>query len=515
MFKCTEKRISYFFSFAGGAFGILAFAPFDFTISLLIALSILFFQLDKAHNIKTALIHGYLWGLGFFITGLHWFAFALAIDIERFFWLIPFALLAIQGFLAIYILVFAGLYKIKFKYSILHVYFISICWTLLEWLRGNLFTGFPWILSGYCFSKHDEISQLASITGIYGLSFLIALLSSSIYGLVKYKNKIHSFNVSIILTILFIIYLYGSQKIHSQQLNDTAMPKVLLVQSGVLAHKPDKNYAFKTFLTHLELTKTHYKDEDLIIWSESSHPFLIDKAQHHFGDLFKFLQPDAKVIMGSPTVTTDATNREYYWNSMLIVNQQGQIENYYDKVHLVPFGEYIPFQSYLPNIDIITENMGSYSFKDKMSNIKLNKHDARPLICYEAIFSNHPEDRSSKAQFIINITNDNWYGDSIGPYQHFSMAKYRAIEHGVPLIRVAISGISAIFDSYGRVEKHIALSQKGVVSAILPQALKSKPFYSAELESVLITFLLLCAIIILLFDRVKMSVDKNVDKAQA
>jgi apolipoprotein N-acyltransferase len=512
MFNTPSSRSPFLLSMGGGILAVIAFAPFNFVLSLVISICLLLFQIDKVDSSKKAALVGYFWGLGFFIAGLHWFAFALTIDLKRFFWLIPFSLIVIQAVLALYVALFAYLAKIQFKNNILRIYFLACCWTTLEWLRGALFSGFPWIISGYCFAKQDSISQLASITGIYGLSFTIIVISISIYSLIKHTDKSNCINCCFVLLITSGITFWGQYRIKSQDLAETKMPSILLVQPGTLAHKPSQEDGIKTFFQHLDLSKQNYRGEDIIIWSESAHPFLIDKEKNHFADLFNFIKADSKVIFGSPSITFDENQEKKYWNSMIVANQQGKIETYYNKMHLVPFGEYIPLQSFLPPLNIITENLGSYSASDKMRNIKLNEHVIRPLICYEAIFSDHPEDLDTKADFIINITNDNWYGDSIGPYQHLSMTKYRAIEHGKPLVRVAISGISAIFDSYGRTIEQIGLSQKGVVSATLPRPLRVKTSYSAKIEYFFILSLTIFSLIIFALNNRKQAVDKNVEK---
>lgn len=511
MFATPSKKASLLISAGLGSLAVFAFAPFNIVLCLITAVGGLLYQIDKVTNFKKAASIGYCWGLGFFITGLHWFSFALTVDLKRFFWLIPFSLVVIQAFLALYLAAFGALAKIPFKNSILRIYFLACCWTILEWLRGTLFTGFPWIIWGYCFAKYDAISQLASITGIYGLSFLIIIISISIYSLIKHTDKSNLINCCSVLILTLTLTYWGYHRIKTQDLAETSMPSVLLVQAGIPAHKTGREEGIKTFFHHLNLSKANYRGEDLIIWSESAHPFLIDKEKNHFADLFSFIKEGTKVIFGSPSITQDDKQKNFYWNSMIVVNHLGKIESYYDKMHLVPFGEYIPLQRYLPPLNIITENLGSYSAHKKMTNIKLNNHYARPLICYEAIFSTHPVDSGTKAQFIINITNDNWYGDSIGPYQHLSMAKYRAIEQGKPLIRVALSGISAIYDSYGRITAQIGLSQNGVVSATLPPPLRNDPFYFPQLEYAFIISLAACSLIIFALNSKNKAVDKNVE----
>lgn len=495
MSKAPGKYLLHILAIISGAIAIFAFAPYNFIPAFIISIVCLIFIIDNSPSGKRASLMGFLWGVGFFIGGLHWFAFALMVDWQRLFWLMPFSATILQAILALYIALFGFLCSIKFKNNFVRIYFLTCAWVAIEWLRGNLLTGFPWIISGYVFSKIDGISQLASITGIYGLSFIIICLSLAIYLLIKLKNLQSLINLIITLALTLTIQLYGVNKIAKQEIKNIPMPKVLVVQSGRLAHKPTRQEGINTFYTHLEMTKENYQNEDLIIWSESSHPFLIDKEHNNFGTLFDFLNPSSKVIIGSPTVTTDSAHKLTYWNSLLLVGKDGRIEKHYDKMHLVPFGEYIPFHKYLPPIEIITENLTSYSAQNKMRNITVDKYSFRPLICYEAIFSDHPIDAAVNADYIVNITNDNWYGDSLGPYQHFSMTKYRAIEQGVPLVRVAISGISAIFDSYGRVMNQINLSQKGLISAILPEPLASAPLYCAQLEYFLIFSLALLAFI--------------------
>jgi len=495
------RYLYHYLAIISGIIAIFAFSPYNFIPAFIVSIVALIFIIDKCENWKCACLMGFLWGIGFFIAGLHWFAYALMIDFQRLFWLIPFAATILQAVLALYIALFGFLCSIKFKNDFIRIYFLACSWTVIEWLRGNLLTGFPWIISGYVFSETDEISQAASVTGIYGLSLVIIVIALAFYLLFKLRNKASLVNLIVIIAVTLAIQLWGAKRIADHDLKEIKMPKVLVVQSGILAHLPSRKEGISTFYTHLDMTKQSYNNEDIIIWPESSHPFLVRKEQETFASLFSFINKDSKVVLGSPSITFDTKNNSYYWNSMLIINANGEIVNHYDKMHLVPFGEYVPLQKYLPPIKIITENfVKGYSAQDKMHNIKAGEFLFRPLICYEAIFSDHPQDSTSEANFIINITNDNWYGDSLGPYQHFSMTKYRAIEQGIPLVRVAISGISAIFDSYGRIIHKIELSQKGMISAILPAPLKSTPIYSARIEYFMIFIL---AVISLLFLRIR------------
>ena len=495
-FQLSKSKL-YIASIIAGVLAVFAYAPYGFLPAFIISIIILLFIIDHSKNLKSAITSGYLYGLGFFIGGLHWFCYALMTDFKRLFWLIPFSATTAQAFLALYIGIFGFLSFIKFKNEFYRIYFLACSWTIIEWLRGNLFSGFPWIISGYAFDGIDGVSQLASITGIYGLSFLILIISLSFNLLLKLRNSMALINFIIIAICTISIQYYGIKKIEQQDLNNKAMPQILLVQIGPTDHITNRKEALARFYDHLNLTKQYYSGEETIIWPESSHPFLIDIKQNQFGNLFNFMNEKSKLILGSPSVTYNSNdNSTNYWNSILSVNRDGTIENHYNKMHLVPFGEYIPFYQYLPPIKIITERSTSYSSQNKMEYIKINDHYFRPLICYEAIFSDHPIDPSHRADYIINITNDNWYGDSLGPYQHFSMTKFRAIEQGMPLVRVAISGISAVIDSYGRVVNKIDLNHKGVISSTIPQAQLHKALYSIRLEKIMIAiFALLAAIL--------------------
>ena len=486
----------YFLCFLAGASCVFSFAPFAILPIFVSAIIILMITIDSCINIKQVVLVGYLFGFGYFSGILHWLGLALFINPEKFLWMLPFALIVVQTVLALYIVIFVCLAFIKFSSNLMRIYFLACAWTVLEWLRGELFSGFPWLVSGYLFDGFDSISQLASITGIFGLCFLIILFSLSLYLLIKDSGKLHLVNFVFVCLLILSAHLYGKIKIEKQDFLDIKMPEVLAIQSGIKREIPSDDLAKKTFYQHLKLTKKYYREQEIIIWSESAQQFPMDISNDSFNGFFDFLNKKSKLIIGSTGITGQKNNFDL-WNSMLIIDHLGKINSYYNKMHLVPFGEYIPFEEYL-NFKIITEGLKSYSAQKQMKNLLINDHVFRPLICYESIFSNHQTDLATKANFIINITNDNWHENSFEPYQHFSMSKFRAIEQGIPMIRVAMSGISAVIDSYGRVIEQINLNEEGAISMTLPKPLLHPNLFSIKLENIIISFLTAFAIFLVI-----------------
>ncbi len=451
-------------SFAGGALCGLAFAPVFFAPGLF-ALSILLHQVKNSITKKQASCYGYIFGFGFYLSSLYWIAFGPAVFIEEFWWIIPFALVGLPLFLALFISLICYIAWHCKGNRYFHLWF-CILWIIYEWLIFWAFTGLPWSLLGYSFSFSLKLIQFASITGVLGLSFVAVYIGSAFFCKPEITER-----VSISLLMLTLIYVFGHTRLENNptQYHDI---KVRIVQPSIKqTAKWDPIDFWRNLDKHIILSNQDIqsgKNPDIIIWSEAAltapywHPQINRKLQEAFKDKKQIL------IFGGISDNQNTEKFELY-SSFVAINSDGKNLFEYHKSHLVPFGEYIPFGKYLP-MQKITHGLVDYT-PGKRRIISLDEYNLKihPMICYESIFANEIRISNKQADLIINITNDAWYGKSSGPYQHFEITKMRAIENGLPLIRSANNGISGIMDSYGRSLQTLKLNKIGVIDTLVPK----------------------------------------------
>jgi apolipoprotein N-acyltransferase len=462
----------YIFSLVLGAFLAFSFAPFHLSWLAILSFSGLFILIDDKSN-KEAFAIGWWFGFGQFIFGLYWISISLFTDISKFFWILPFSLFLIPAILAIYTgLTLLFVNSISKKFSIMgwrKILLLAVIWVFFEYLRGTLFTGFPWNLVGYNFMVSTPLSQISSITGIYGLS-LIAVIFYSSFALINKDSKIF---LGIVYSSFALIWLFGFYRIYSFKTEIIPEAKFRLVQPVIKqSDKWNSESRYQSFLENIKLSKQEgFNDVNYVIWSESAVPYIInDKLVTDIS----FASPrEGFVITGALRGKFQDESKklelDQLWNSIFVINSKFQNVANYDKNHLVPFGEYIPFSKYIPFISKITN--GSIDFSEGLGNktIKLNQNSPSfsPLICYEGIFPNNVIDNNNPPDFLLNLTNDAWFGNSSGPHQHFEMVRMRAIEYGMPVIRVANSGISGLVNPVGEIIDMIPLNQKGIIDVNL------------------------------------------------
>lgn len=495
-----------------GALLSLAFAPVHFFPILFISLPIFFFLLEDEKGSKKDIFWlGFAFGFGHFLSGIYWIAISLTVDASQFAWLIPFCLTIIPGILAVYFGILALIYKffdrhLSLKENYQKAILFSLAWLIAEILRSNLLSGFPWNLLGYAWMFNLEFSQVASIFGIYGLSLfacLVALIPTFFW---KRKassgDKLYSFiAVTAIALSLLCGYFYISDKkiVHSPQ------TIVRLVQGNVEQNlKWDGEERYKNFLKHVVLTNSkNPKDIAAVIWSESSIPYVLNKSPQLM-EYIKYAIPENGVLISGALRMKDnvAEAQEVdVWNSIFVLNKQG-ISDYYDKHLLVPFGEYVPFHKLLSFLfldNVVNEITGGgkgFSEGTGSRTLVVDGFSFSPLVCYEVIFSSKVVDKNHRPDVFVNLTNDAWFGNSSGPYQHFDMAKMRAIEYGIPLIRVANTGITAFVDQFGREFARLEMNEMDIVDVELIKSNGSTIY--ADFGHIPVGFVVLFLLIILI-----------------
>lgn len=475
-----------FLSFILGIISNLAFAPIFLYQILFFIIPILMDIIIKSSSFKRAFYLSYIFGFGHFFAGLYWISFPLTLAPE-FTWLIPFALLIPPILLGFFIAVPLSLtYKIPGKF--IKIISFPVIFILFEYIRSFIFTGFPWNLIGYALADNLAFAQIAYYIGIYGLGFILLITASSFYLLLIHKNFSSYIWIFLIIINWQVITYFGNQRLEN---NKTEFTNIYLriVQPCI---KADLQFEFQKFYRdlqeHIILSKAPSQEKiDLIIWSEASLPVIpYDYLDHSVKEIIKSIIPEEGYLFTSSIEEKNSGELKIY-TSLIGIEASGKKIFSYPKYHLLPFGEYIPFRSFI-NIDKITA--GTIDFTPGELGLYINKFKQipafKPLICYEAIFPGEAkqalksykvdfkEIESKDFEWLLNITNDVWFGNSIGPYQHFYMHRMRAIEQGKPLIRTANNGISAIIDSYGRIIKRLNLNEKNILDGYLPKAINGR-----------------------------------------
>lgn len=499
------QKIKIFFrnrlliAFLAGSSCALAFAPFYFFIAAVISLSIFYFLLENCDK-KSAAKVGFFYGFGYFLAGTCWISISLLVDAEKFAWLIPFALILIPSTLAIYFLLFAVSYKFfvkKFYLTKIHqrILAFTFFWLIFEILRSYLFSGFPWNLLGYIWMFDVIFAQSANIFAVYGLSglavltclFPILFLKLTPHFLTKKPFSEISFSDKIFAVILFLLFsanlIYGYCRIDDKKIIYDEKTKIRLVQGNVKQEmKWDVSEKYRNFIKHIELTNSQDIDGvKVVIWSETSVPYVIDEDSDELLRKLHLAVPnDGLLITGALRInyTDDSKSKiSDVWNSIFTINKSGVVDHY-DKHHLVPFGEYVPLQKFFPFIEKITDGAIGFSKGEGVKTVLTPYFSFSPLVCYEAIFPDEVVNRRSRPDLLVNLTNDAWFGNSSGPYQHFDMVRMRAIEQGISLARVANTGISGFIDPFGRVVFRINLNHIGIFDINLIKKLAPTVYYN-------------------------------------
>ncbi len=472
----TKKLyIEFIFLIFLGAATSLSLPPFNYIIVNFITLSLLFaFLIKRSEEIKNKKIfffYGWFFGFGYFITNLYWISISLTFD-ESFKFLIPITLFLIPAFLALFYGIISFLFFIlKTKKVISSFFLFSIIFGLLEYVRGSVLTGFPWNLIAYSFSNHLEILNITSVIGTYGFNlFCISLfISPTVFILRDTREDIWVCLFFLLITIVF--YLYGSQlkKNFTEAKINFIDHKIRVIGSNI---KLDRFYSnidpIAAIEDLIELSEPDKNEKIIFVWPEGILPGI---SQEKFGDykgLFEnHFNENHLLVLGINSKSVDKGAIKYF-NSLSVYDHSLNLLNSYDKINLVPFGEFLPLEHILKNIGLksLTNDYQSYSRGSERTIIKINESNFSlkflPLICYEIIYSgkifNNPN-----FDFIINISEDGWFGQSIGPKQHFTHSIYRAIESGKYVLRSSNNGITAIINPVGDIEQEVSFNETGYI----------------------------------------------------
>ena len=476
MFKLGQIKHQKTALFFSGVLASTGFAPLYGVPVFMACLCFCFFLLDQARTYKQSALEGYLFGFGFFSAGFYWIANALLIDAATFGWLYPITLLATGAcFGVFFVLPFMVWHFFKDQNVFCKVLAFSCVMVLMEYLRSFLFSGFPWNMIGSMFGFSEVLIQTASLFGTYGLSFLLLVLTGAIYALFEKKHKASFF---IIFSVLSFMSIFGLWRLGVYDASSSNL-KVRLVQPSIAQDmKWDRQALEENVKTYVEMSKRQgFDDVKFVVWGETATAFNPKDSVYWQKVISKAVPQNGYLMTG--VLRYDETNDKLY-NSMSVIDEKGETLGFYDKSHLVPFGEYIPFRAYLPSwVRPVANQIADFSVGEKYKILKVpGLPNFGALICYEIIFPDEIVNRKNKPSFVVLVSNDGWYGKSSGPYQHFLSARLRAVEEGITVVRSANNGISAVIGPLGKVLGKIGLNQVETLDVYLPQNMTQDTLYS-------------------------------------
>lgn len=472
-----------------GALSALSLPPFGISPVLLITFPCFVWLLDGAleadasqnsTRFRAGFVLGWLFGFGYFLAGLWWIGAAFLVEADRFAWLLPFAVLAMPAGLSLFTALGVALAALFWSDRFRRILLLAACLTLADWLRGHILTGFPWNAFGYGVSDSLILAQSASLVGIYGLSFLVVAICSAPALLADAKpvgQRVRA--VSVALIAFLAVTAFGLFRTVTADVAYTALD-IRIVQPSI--DQKDKwrpELRDRIFQTYLDMTEAplggnaRVGQPRLVVWPESALPFLLTQEPGALFRIGQTLGANTELVTGAVRLEAGASGPAYF-NSVYVVGSDGTVKGVYDKVRLVPFGEFVPFKALLENIGFTNLAGPIEGFEAGYQQRVLSTTENLsflPLICYEVIFPGIASATPDEPSFLLNVTNDAWFGRTPGPFQHFAQARMRAIETGLPLVRSANTGISAVVDGYGAVVEELTVFERGVVDAGLPKQL--------------------------------------------
>lgn len=500
--QTAEKKENFFIkhrkttALTLGAAAAFGFAPTYAVLLTLCSLFAAFVVADKMQNLRQAAAFGYWYGFGMFAVGFYWIGNALLIDAATFGWLYPIVLFGAGAFFGLFTIVpFMVWHQFSASGTWQKIVAFAAAWVLTEWVRSFILTGFPWNPLGSVFAFEPMFMQTASLWGVYGLSFLAAFLSGSLY-LYYFGRKSGGVLFLVVLSLMlgFGFWRVGQYKPYPGDI------KVRLVQPSIPQQmKWNRQALEENFAAYIKMSRQKpLTDIDFVVWGETAIPFDLDRDWRHLQQLREAVPPQGYLIGGMVRF-----DDEKAYNSLYVFNPDGGVEGVYDKSHLVPFGEYIPLRNYLPEwIKPVAANVSDFGVGKKYKNIEIGGYPAfGALICYEIIFPGEVTGRTNRPSWLVVLTNDGWYGNSAGPYQHLAAAQMRAVEEGLTIVRSANSGISAVIDPLGRIIGSLPLNAKGFLDVSLPYNLELQTLYGKNKNIYVISFIVLILGVLCIYER--------------
>ncbi len=471
-------------AFLAGAVAVLAQAPYDFFVAGFLSFPILVWLLDgttaDAHagflrRLRPAFAAGWWFGFGYFLAGLWWIGGALLVEAESFAWALPFAVVGIPLILSFFWGFAAALARLFWSDGIGRIVALAFAFGVTEWLRTFLFTGFPWIPVGFAAMPIPLLMQSVTVVGTIGMNVL-AVFVFAMPALLADRRHLR-LGAALAVLLVAAHAAFGYFRLTAPATVPAQTLDVRIVQPNIdMGEKWDEGVRDRIFSDLLKLSgeapKPGGKKPQLIVWPETSVPFLFTERPDGLVAIGEMLGEGQMLMAG---IVRDepgaAAGEEIYYNSVVSIDDKGTIVDGIDKVHLVPFGEYIPFANLMARFGLTQLVAGPMNFvagTDRRPFALPGGVRASAFICYEIIFPELVAVDAASTQIIVNVTNDAWFGDTPGPYQHFRQSQIRAVENGMPVLRAANTGISGIVDPYGRAVDALAMNTRGTIDYSLP-----------------------------------------------
>lgn len=520
-----------------GGISALAFAPYFFFLAQLIAFPLFLISLRNAFTLRDAFERGVAFGFGHFVLGLYWVGHSVLIFADEFWWFYPFAVIGLPLILSMFIACTGAIAWCNKENNLEFLLSFITAWVVFEWIRNWIFTGFPWNMIGYTVAHLEELIQIASIGGVFLLSFIILAFICSPYLLIMGDKTASVRFIPIIGVAMVIVMAFGAIRLKYNP-TEYSQITVRVVQPSIPQVSKWTEASYKSnLLKHINLSRP--TNADIIIWPEAAIT-VPNIAYNYYKEAISILAPNQLLMTGIVRLDTSSDSR--YYTSIMGFNHLQEELFHYDKAHLVPFGEYVPWKEFLPlSIKKITHGLADYTegtgpsivqyalpkylaandkdlgadteisapalFEEEQapaivdshkSVVKYNNINIRPLICYEGVFPLEVITKNNKADIFMNITNDAWFGGSAGPYQHFYIERLRAVESGLPMIRASNNGISSIIDPVGRIIKATKVNEETFLESKLPVKIKSLTLYSMIPPNVISILMVMLLLVLLL-----------------
>lgn len=491
-------------AFLAGALTVFGHAPYDFFAVGFVSFPLLVWLLDGAtappqagwlKRLLPAFATGWWFGFGYFLAGLWWVGGALLVEADDFAWALPFAVLGLPAVLALFYGLAAAIARLGWSGGLGRIAALATAFGIAEWLRTVLFTGFPWNPVGLLAMPTPLLMQSVRIAGTMGMNVL-AVLVFAMPALLGGRGD-RRLGLALALLLVAAHAGYGAWALSRPEPQAGKTLAVRIVQPSVdQSEKWDRAVRDRIFKTLLDLSAAPPAEgkpgPQLIVWPETSIPFLLTDRPDALAAIGELLQPGQMLLAGIVRSEGDASSggAVRYYNSVVAIDDAGEIVDAVDKVHLVPFGEYLPFEGLLTSLGlrkVVTVPLDFSAGTERHALTLPGGARAVPFICYEVIFPDLVERGTAGADMIVTVTNDAWFGDTPGPYQHFRQAQIRAVETGLPVLRAANTGISGMIDGRGRILDALAVNAKGHADIAMPaERIASPTLLGASLDGIVV-----------------------------
>lgn len=480
-------------AFGSGALSVLALAPLGWLPVLWLTMPVLVWLLDGCiaapgarlfTRLAAPFLVGWSFGFGYFLGGLWWVGAAFFADSGALLWLMPVAVLILPAGLALFWGVAAALARSFWPEGWPRLLVLAIALSVAEWLRGHVLTGFPWNALGYALMPTPVLMQIASLIGLWGVTLLAILVFTApalVLGPTARARRGDRIAFVAILALFAADIGFGAVRLAGAEDGIVDNVRLRLVQPAIPQdQKWSPDQGDEVMARYLSLSATGMSDGGVppftvLIWPETAFPFYLTERPNALAAIGALLPPGTTLLTGAVRAEPDPGEPfgARVFNSLYVIGDDGTIRDAYDKVHLVPFGEYLPFETWFRQIGLrqMVALPGGFDAGRRARTLAVpGLPSFGPLICYEIIFPGAAVDRAERPRWLVNVTNDGWFGDTPGPRQHLQQAVVRAVEEGLPLARAANSGVSAIVDPYGRILAQQGVNAVGVVDGPLPRA---------------------------------------------